>query len=93
MVLLNKTAQEELVPYLLYPRQELEMSQTEGLFSTDNFQKYIVPKLLEIICVRDAQIRLLLLNRFKYFMKCFTKEQLQLQILPEVILIFKRVPS
>lgn len=61
------------------------------MFSCENFQTFLVPKLLEIFCVRDAQIRLLLLQHFANFAKCFTKEQLQMHILPEVKLILKSV--
>lgn len=56
----------------------------DRLFSEDNFRKFVIPKLLEIFCVRDAEIRKLLLKYFVDFVDCFAKEELQNQVLPEV---------
>ncbi|KAJ8962134.1 hypothetical protein NQ318_018091 [Aromia moschata] len=88
MVLLNKTAQENIVPLLLTPRLDKD-DQSDVLFSEDTYKKYISPKLLEIITVRDAQIRLLLLNHFSSFMHTFSKEELQTCILPELLVGIK----
>lgn len=57
---------------------------TSGLFSTDNFRKHMIPRLLQIFCVRDAQIRLLLLKYFQRYIRCFTVDELESHILPEV---------
>ncbi|KAJ3630110.1 hypothetical protein Zmor_027060, partial [Zophobas morio] len=84
LVLLNKTAQDELLPFILCPKEGSEDS-ARNFFSEDVFRKFLTPKLLEIFCVRDAQIRLLLLNCFKYFVHTFTKEELQSCILPELL--------
>lgn len=56
----------------------------DGLFSQEIFKQYMIPKLLEIIRVRDAEVRKLLLNYFPHYFECFPKEQLQTQVLPEV---------
>lgn len=85
MVLLNKTAQGCLLPYILVPKRE----GNGGLFSEEIFRKYISPKLLKIFCVRDAQIRFLVLAYFPHFLSCFTKEELQLHILPELLVGIK----
>jgi SCY1-like protein 3 len=84
LVLLNKTAQDELLPFLLCPKEGGEDG-TSNFFTEDTFRKYLAPKLLEIFCVRDAQIRLLLLNHFKHFVHIFTKDELQTCILPELL--------
>lgn len=102
MVLLNKTANTELLPVLLTPRKgkklpyliRLEVllifvldgdeDKSKGLFTLDTFKTYVSPKLKNIFCVRDAQIRLLLLNNFHNFVETFTKEDIQTCILPEV---------
>lgn len=102
MVLLNKTAQKELLPCILHPRRNgivyyfmfflylcisfsvLDMEVSDRLFSEENFKTYLIPKLLEIFCVRDAEIRKLLLNYFSGFVDCFSNSELQLHILPEV---------
>ncbi|XP_018570433.1 protein-associating with the carboxyl-terminal domain of ezrin [Anoplophora glabripennis] len=88
MVLLNITAQEFLLPFLLTPHPDQE-AHSELLFSEDTFKKYVSPKLLEIISVRDAQIRLLLLTHFLSFMHIFSKEELQTCILPELLVGIK----
>lgn len=61
-----------------------ENASEENIFSELSFKQIIVPKLLHIFRVRDAQIRLLLLSHFKRFISYFTNEQLQNHILPEV---------
>ncbi|XP_044262343.1 protein-associating with the carboxyl-terminal domain of ezrin isoform X2 [Tribolium madens] len=83
LVLLNKTAQEDLLPFIL--RLKSGDDNTENIFTEDVFRKFLTPKLLEIFGVRDAQIRLLLLNNFKHFVQTFTKEELQACILPELL--------
>ncbi|KAI4459452.1 scy1-related s/t protein kinase-like [Holotrichia oblita] len=87
MVLLNKTAQLTVIPFVLYPKEDAVSS--NGLFSQNIFKKYLIPKLLDIFCVRDAQIRQLLLNHFIHYMNCFTYEELQSQILPELLVGIK----
>ena len=61
------------------------MSEGVALFSEDVFKRYLIPKLLKIFCVRDIQIRMILLSHFHLFSHVFTTEQLKHQILPEVI--------
>jgi SCY1-like protein 3 len=55
-----------------------------GLFSLVTYRKYVVPRLLQMFCVRDAQIRLLLLAHFSSYCSSFTEEQLRTLVLPEV---------
>lgn len=81
-MLLDETACKQFLPYVLKPR--IEDGDDAPIFSVDTFKQNIVPKLLHIFRVRDAQIRLLLLNHFKNYVSYFTKEQLQNHILPEV---------
>ncbi|XP_022909202.1 protein-associating with the carboxyl-terminal domain of ezrin [Onthophagus taurus] len=86
MVLLNKTAQTNVIPFLLSPKEELDTEDENlGLFTTDTFKKYVIPKLLEIFCVRDAQIRLLLLEHLNHYINCFQIQELQSNILPELL--------
>ncbi|XP_019869962.1 protein-associating with the carboxyl-terminal domain of ezrin [Aethina tumida] len=89
MVLLNKTANTELLPVLLTPRKDGDEDKSKGLFTLDTFKTYVSPKLKNIFCVRDAQIRLLLLNNFHNFVETFTKEDIQTCILPELLLGIK----
>ncbi|KRT83713.1 hypothetical protein AMK59_3820, partial [Oryctes borbonicus] len=89
MVLLNKTAQLTVVPFILCPKEDALNNDNSGLFSPNTFKQYLVPKLLEIFCVRDAQIRQLLLDHFVHYMNCFTNEELQSQILPELLVGIK----
>ncbi|XP_066588545.1 protein-associating with the carboxyl-terminal domain of ezrin-like [Prorops nasuta] len=88
IVLLDCTAQNCLLPYILKPRDEND-TQGAGLFSVSAFKTFLVPKLLQIFCIRDASIRLLLLSYFKSFMHVFQTDELQTQILPELLVGIK----
>lgn len=55
-----------------------------GLFSLPIYRQYVVPRLLQMFCVRDAQIRLLLLTHFSSYCGSFTEDQLRTLVLPEV---------
>lgn len=54
-----------------------------GLFSLPTYRVYVVPRLLQIFCVRDAQVRLLLLTHFSSYCSSFTEDQLRTLVLPE----------
>lgn len=58
-----------------------------GLFSLATYREYVVPCLLQMFCVRDVQIRLLLLAHFSSYCSSFTEEQLRTLVLPEVSFI------
>lgn len=85
MVLINETARKHFLPFLLVPRKE----NSDALFSEDTFRQHISPKLLKIFSVRDAQIRLTLLEYLPHFFNCFSKHDLQMYILPELLLGIK----
>ncbi|KAK9884419.1 hypothetical protein WA026_007266 [Henosepilachna vigintioctopunctata] len=90
MVLLNAAAQSELLPRILCFKQDrVCVSESGPLFSDKTFKKYISPRLLEIFCVRDAQIRLLLLKHFENYIYAFSEEELQSYILPELLVGIK----
>nr|CAI5828103.1 unnamed protein product [Callosobruchus analis] len=90
LVLLNATAQKKLLPYLLaVQNDDIEDSSTQILFSEDIFKKYVCPKLLDIFKVRDAQIRMVLLEHFPNFIHMFSEEELQSYILPELLVGIK----
>ncbi|CAH0552708.1 unnamed protein product [Brassicogethes aeneus] len=88
MVLLSKSASTDFLPIFLNPRKEGE-DQSKGLFTLETFKKYVSPILISIFSVRDAQIRLLLLNNFHNFMDTFTRDELKSKILPELLLGIK----
>ena len=54
-----------------------------GLFSLCTYRVYVVPRLLQMFCVRDAQVRLLLLAHFSSYCSSFTEDQLRTLVLPE----------
>ncbi|XP_072379255.1 protein-associating with the carboxyl-terminal domain of ezrin isoform X1 [Diabrotica undecimpunctata] len=89
LVLLNKTAQTSLLPFLLTPQTGDENEEKSTLFSENTFKKYLCPKLLEIFKVRDVEIRLLLLTFFPKYMHTFSHEDLQNRILPELLVGIK----
>lgn len=87
MVLLNKTANTHVIPFLFTIKEDT--SRAKGLFTEITFKQHIVPILLEVYCVRDAQIRLILLEYFNTCIQCFSKEELQFNILPELLVGIK----
>ncbi|XP_012288202.1 protein-associating with the carboxyl-terminal domain of ezrin [Orussus abietinus] len=88
MVLLDFTAQARLLPVVLRPKEE--NSDTEcGLFTVSTFKSYLVPKILQMFCVRDVSIRLLLLSHFNSFMHVFQTDELKSQLLPELLVGIK----
>lgn len=89
LVLLDKTAQEHLLPLVLQPQNGTHVEGNLPLFSMNTFQQHIVPRLLHIFSVRDAQVRLLLLEHFEHYCCAFTKDQLRVKVLPELLVGIK----
>jgi SCY1-like protein 3 len=93
LVLLEQSAQFYLLPVLLKPQTILEddeeTSTDEFIFTTPAFIKYMVPKIKQIFCVLDVQIRLLLLEHFPLYVNTFTREELVDEILPSLLLGIK----
>lgn len=84
IVLLDPTAQTNVLPYILKPRTE---NFTMGLFASDIFESILAPKLMKVFCVRDAQIRLILLEYFSFYVNTFSRENIKDIILPQVRII------
>lgn len=60
-----------------------------GLFTTPIFTELIMPRLLQIFCVHDAQIRMILLEHFHKFMGYFAETDLRTVVLPQLLLGIK----
>ncbi|KAL0276119.1 UNVERIFIED_CONTAM: hypothetical protein PYX00_003765 [Menopon gallinae] len=90
IVILDGAAQKHLLPIVLQPKTD-DGGGTGALFSENTFKRHIVPRLLQMFCVRDAQVRFILLNHFKLFCSAFTTEQLKHQVLPELLMGIKDV--
>ncbi|XP_050077494.1 protein-associating with the carboxyl-terminal domain of ezrin [Anopheles maculipalpis] len=86
IVLLDTTAQLCVTPYVLRPKSD---DLSLGLFTPKIFSAYILPKVKQVFCVQDAQIRLILLEYFPAYVEFFTKEDLQDHILPQLLLGIK----
>ncbi|XP_052894728.1 protein-associating with the carboxyl-terminal domain of ezrin [Anopheles moucheti] len=86
IVLLDTTAQLCVTPYVLRPKSD---DLSPGLFTPKIFSAYILPKVKQVFCVPDAQIRLILLEYFPAYVEFFTKEDLQDHILPQLLLGIK----
>lgn len=86
LVLLDPTAQISVTPFVLDPKCD---DIVPGVFSTKTFIKFIIPKLKQVFCVHDVQIRLILLEHFHKFMSLFTEEDLTGLILPQLLLGIK----
>uniref|UniRef100_A0A8D8EYQ6 Protein-associating with the carboxyl-terminal domain of ezrin n=1 Tax=Culex pipiens TaxID=7175 RepID=A0A8D8EYQ6_CULPI len=83
IVLLDTTAQLCVTPYILRPKSD---DLSSGLFAAKIFSAYIIPKLKQVFCVQDAQIRLTLLEFFPAYVDFFSKEDLKEHILPQLLL-------
>lgn len=86
IVLLDATAQLCVTPFVLKPRTD---DMYPALFNSQTFTKYILPKILQIFSVRDAQIRLILLEYFAAYMRLFSVDDLKDQLLPQLLLGIK----
>lgn len=85
LVLLDITAQLCVIPFVLKSKNDIP----SALFSTQTYVKYLLPKIKQIFCVQDAQIRLILLDYFIDFAKLFQKQEVEEQILPQLLLGIK----
>lgn len=90
LVLLEPSAAIYLMPFLLKPQNDSDDDDiSDGLFSMICFTKYVIPKLMQVFCVLDVQIRLILLEYFPLYVNVFTREDLIEQILPQLLLGIK----
>ncbi|CAI9716038.1 protein-associating with the carboxyl-terminal domain of ezrin-like [Octopus vulgaris] len=94
-VVLNKDAEEFLLPSLLIPQQAQNNDSSEKssstpcslpIFSKPVFKKYVIPELVNIFKVREVHIRLLLLKYFRYYVELFEKEEIEEVIFPQLLL-------
>lgn len=86
IVLLDSSAQLCVLPYLLKPKTD---DIVPSLFTVPIFEKFIIPKLKQVFCVRDTQIRLILLEYFNFYINLFSKDDLKENILPQLLLGIK----
>uniref|UniRef100_A0A2M4BG21 Protein kinase domain-containing protein n=1 Tax=Anopheles marajoara TaxID=58244 RepID=A0A2M4BG21_9DIPT len=86
IVLLDTTAQLCVTPYVLRPKND---DLSPALFAPKIFAAYLLPKVRQVFCVQDAQIRLTLLEYFPAYVEFFSKEDLQDHILPQLLLGIK----
>ncbi|XP_030555319.1 protein-associating with the carboxyl-terminal domain of ezrin [Drosophila novamexicana] len=81
MVLLDPTAQHCVTPYVLRTKTE---NGTTALFAPQTYLQYLLPHILKMFRLRDAQIRLILLDYFMEYVRLLSDEQLQSEILPHL---------
>lgn len=60
-----------------------------SLFTVPTFKSILVPRLLQMFCIRDVSIRLLLLSHFNSFVNVFEADELKNHILPELLVGIK----
>lgn len=88
IVLLDSTAQVKLLPFIFKPKDEKNDLGT-SLFTVPTFKTILVPRLLQMFCIRDVSIRLLLLSHFSSFVHVFEADELKSHILPELLVGIK----
>ncbi|XP_065077610.1 protein-associating with the carboxyl-terminal domain of ezrin [Ochlerotatus camptorhynchus] len=86
IVLLDTTAQLCVTPFILRPKTD---DLSSGLFVARIFSTYIIPKVKQVFCVQDAQIRLTMLEYFPDYFLYFSLEDLKDHILPQLLLGIK----
>ncbi|XP_017152692.1 protein-associating with the carboxyl-terminal domain of ezrin [Drosophila miranda] len=84
MVLLDPTAQLCVQPYVLRTKATDGAGATVSLFSPQTYVQYLLPHILKMFRLRDAQIRLILLDYFMEYVRLLDDEQLQSEILPHL---------
>ncbi|XP_026835498.1 protein-associating with the carboxyl-terminal domain of ezrin-like [Drosophila erecta] len=82
MVLLDPAAQEFVTPYIL--RTKVTDKSLASLFSPQIYVQYLIPHILKMFRLRDAQIRLILLDYFIDYIRLLSDEQLEREILPHL---------
>ncbi|KAG4066475.1 hypothetical protein HA402_007111 [Bradysia odoriphaga] len=86
LVLLDSTARQCVTPFVLRPRAD-DMS--EALFNGQTYKTHVTPKIMQIFAVRDAQIRLILLEYFVDYMNFFNSDEMTDQLLPQLLVGIK----
>ncbi|XP_055642118.1 protein-associating with the carboxyl-terminal domain of ezrin [Toxorhynchites rutilus septentrionalis] len=86
IVLLDTTAQLCVTPHIMRPKTD---DLSPDLFAAKTFSAYIIPKIKQVFCVQDAQIRLTLLEYFPAYVDFFSKEELKEHVLPQLLLGIK----
>ncbi|XP_037082406.1 protein-associating with the carboxyl-terminal domain of ezrin-like [Pollicipes pollicipes] len=85
LVLLDGDACRHFLPRLLSPRVD-QFGSAECVFGPSVFRRFVVPQLLRIFHVRDAHIRLVLLQHFSKYVEEIPKHLLAEVVLPELLL-------
>ncbi|XP_011881858.1 PREDICTED: protein-associating with the carboxyl-terminal domain of ezrin [Vollenhovia emeryi] len=88
IVLLDSTAQVKLLPFIFKPKDEKNDLGT-SLFTVPTFKSILAPRILQMFCIRDVSIRLLLLSHFNSFVHVFEADELKNHILPELLVGIK----
>ncbi|KAH8246590.1 hypothetical protein KR032_002832 [Drosophila birchii] len=83
MVLLDPTAHQFVTPNVLRTKATTAKA-TLSLFSPQNYVKYLLPHVLKMFRLRDAQIRLILLDYFMDYVRLLSDKQLLSEILPNL---------
>ena len=94
MVLLEESANVEVIPSLLTPATEGAScsrpydpsASVNPLLSPALHKEFVVPVLTKIFGVRDMQIRMVLLRHFGLYHRAFSPADLEFEILPLLLL-------
>uniref|UniRef100_A0A1B0FA41 Phosphatase 2A Regulatory Subunit A helical domain-containing protein n=1 Tax=Glossina morsitans morsitans TaxID=37546 RepID=A0A1B0FA41_GLOMM len=81
MVLLDPTAQLCVTPYVLRTKNDY----SSALFSENTYSTYLMLHIQKMFRLRDAQIRLILLEYFMEFVRLLTRDEIEENILPHLI--------
>lgn len=86
LVLLDPTARHCVTPFVLRPKSD---DLSPALFNGQTYKTHVTPKIMQIFAVRDAQIRLILLEYFVDYINFFSVDDLTDQLLPQLLVGIK----
>lgn len=91
LVLTDASAQLHVVPLLLGARSAAGINDDtqDQLFDVATFQRYIVPRLVQLFAVHEAQTRLILLEYFGSYVRRISDADLREHVLPQLLLGIK----
>lgn len=86
LVLLDPTARHCVTPFVLRPKSD---DLSPALFNGQTYKTHVTPKIMQIFAVRDAQIRLILLEYFVDYINFFSVDDLTDLLLPQLLVGIK----